>query len=101
MVGGIASLRSVVPAIRHHHERWDGRGYPDGLAGEAIPLFARIIAVADSFDAMITTRPYRREKSVAAALAEIIACAGAQFDPAMARLFCDYMSGGETSSRPA
>jgi diguanylate cyclase (GGDEF)-like protein len=90
MVGSIASLAETVPAIRHHHERWDGAGYPDGLAGERIPLFARIIAVVDAFDAMITARPYRREKSVAAALAEISAHAGSQFDPVIAQAFCHY-----------
>lgn len=97
MVERIASLRSIVPAIRHHHERWDGTGYPEGLAGERIPLFARIIAVADAYDAMITARPYRREKSPAVALAEISAHAGTQFDPAIARAFCTYLEGGESA----
>jgi putative two-component system response regulator len=66
---------------RSHHERWDGGGYPDGLAGEAIPEAAAIVAVADSFDAMTSDRPYRAARSVAAAMREIAACSGKQFSP--------------------
>jgi diguanylate cyclase (GGDEF)-like protein/PAS domain S-box-containing protein len=66
---------------RSHHERWDGGGYPDGLAGEAIPEAAAIVAVADSFDAMTSDRPYRAARSVAAAMREIVACSGRQFSP--------------------
>lgn len=68
-------------AVRHSHERWDGRGYPDGLAGEAIPLAARIVAVADAFEALTTERPYRRPLPPAKAAAEIARNAGSQFDP--------------------
>ena len=67
--------------IRHHHERFDGSGYPDGLAGEDIPLLARIVAVVDAFDAMTTTRSYRKAMSLEHAVAEMKACAGKQFDP--------------------
>lgn len=91
MVGRIASLRTVAPAILHHHERWDGSGYPEGLAGEEIPLFARIIAVADAYDAMITARPYRREKAPAVARNEISTNAGSQFDPEIAAAFVAYL----------
>jgi len=66
---------------RSHHERWDGGGYPDGLAGEAIPEAATIVAVADSFDAITSDRPYRAARSVAAAVREIVACSGKQFSP--------------------
>ena len=66
--------------IRHHHERWDGKGYPDGLSGESIPLLARILAVADAFDAMITDRPYRKAKSKEEAITEIEELSGYQFD---------------------
>ncbi|MDY6857481.1 MAG: response regulator [Thermodesulfobacteriota bacterium] len=66
--------------IRHHHERWDGKGYPDGLYGEGIPLLARILSVADAFDAMITDRPYRKAKSKEEAIAEIEELSGYQFD---------------------
>jgi putative two-component system response regulator len=74
----------AMDVVRHHHERWDGSGYPDGLAGEAIPLVARIVAVADTFDAMTTKRPYRGALSAEQALREIEAEAGRQFDPAVA-----------------
>jgi HD-GYP domain-containing protein (c-di-GMP phosphodiesterase class II) len=83
MLDGIPFLSDAVPLVRHHHERWDGRGYPDGLAGEAIPLGARIFAVADAFDAMTSDRPYRRPMSLAQARAELARCAGSQFDPAV------------------
>jgi ribonuclease P protein subunit RPR2 len=69
--------------VRHHHERWDGAGYPDGLAGEAIPLAARVFAVADTFDALTTHRPYRRACGIDAARRMIAAESGAQFDPAI------------------
>ena len=70
--------------VRSSHERYDGRGYPDGLAGAAIPLAARIVAVCDSFNAMTTTRSYRKGMPVATAVAEVRRCAGTQFDPAVA-----------------
>jgi HD-GYP domain-containing protein (c-di-GMP phosphodiesterase class II) len=68
--------------VLHHHERWDGAGYPDGLHGEDIPLSARIIFVADAFDAMTNDRIYRRKLSIEAALIELEECSGSQFDPA-------------------
>jgi diguanylate cyclase (GGDEF)-like protein/putative nucleotidyltransferase with HDIG domain len=71
----------VAEWVLHHHERWDGTGYPDGIAGPAIPLGARIIFVADAYDAMTSDRLYRARRSPEAALAELIECAGAQFDP--------------------
>ncbi|MDX1932185.1 MAG: diguanylate cyclase [Capsulimonadales bacterium] len=77
----IPQIARCVSGIRSHHERWDGRGYPDGLRGEDIPLIARIIALADAFDAMTTDRPYRRGRSTEEALATIIAGSGSQFDP--------------------
>jgi ribonuclease P protein subunit RPR2 len=67
--------------VRHHHERWDGQGYPDGLAGDAIPLAARVFAVADALDALTTDRPYRPASSFADARAEVLRGAGSQFDP--------------------
>lgn len=60
----LVSMKKILPAIRHHHERWDGMGFPDGLAGEDIPLMARILAIVDSFDAMVSVRPYRNRRSV-------------------------------------
>ncbi|MEV6383363.1 HD-GYP domain-containing protein [Streptomyces sp. NPDC051773] len=83
MVRGISFLGEARAAVLHHHERLDGSGYPYGLVGGQIPEFARIVAVADAFDAMTSTRSYRRARPVAAALAELRRCAGSQFDPAM------------------
>lgn len=77
----------VADIVRAHHERWDGRGYPLGLAGEAIPLGARIFAVADAFDAMTSDRPYRRALTRKAAIAEIARCSGSQFDPKVVDAF--------------
>ena len=73
----------VLSAVSWHHERWDGKGYPDGLQGTAIPLVARIVAVADALDAMTTPRPYRSAREWDEALEEIRSQAGAQFDPAV------------------
>ncbi len=73
--------------MRASHERWDGDGYPDGLAGAEIPLGARVIAVCDAWDAMVTDRPYRRAMPREEALAEIERCAGTQFDPAVVEAF--------------
>ena len=78
---GVAFLTPVLDAVAGHHERWDGRGYPGGLAGTAIPLAARIIAVVDAYDAMTTSRPYRPARTVAAARGELERCRGSQFDP--------------------
>jgi HD-GYP domain-containing protein (c-di-GMP phosphodiesterase class II) len=82
IIGAVARFAQYVPGARHHHERYDGKGYPDGLAGEAIPLDARILAVADSYDAMTSDRSYRPALSHAEALARLQADAGTQFDPA-------------------
>lgn len=77
--------------VRHHHERWDGRGYPDGLAGSSIPLAARILAVADTYDAMTSDRPYRARMPQEKALAIIEECSGTQFDPMIAKTFLNLM----------
>jgi HD-GYP domain-containing protein (c-di-GMP phosphodiesterase class II) len=78
-VGGF--MGKVGWIVRSHHERWDGEGYPDRLSGHSIPLEARIISCCDAFNAMTTTRPYRQAMPSSAALAELAAHAGAQFDP--------------------
>ncbi len=83
MLASIAFFADVHPLVRGHHERWDGDGYPDRLAGTAIPLGARILCVCDSYNAMITDRPYRAAMSPQAALAELRRCSGTQFDPAV------------------
>src|SRR5437870_800734 len=77
----------LAPAIRHHHERWDGTGYPDKLQGPAIPMMARIVAVADAFHAMITDRPYRPRHTVARALEILAAGSGTQWDPRLTAAF--------------
>ncbi len=77
----VPGLSWALPVVRGHHERWDGTGYPDGLKGEGIPLLARIVAVADAFDAMTSDRPYRRGMTPAVAFAELESGAGRQFDP--------------------
>lgn len=83
----INALKDVLPGIRNHHERWDGRGYPDKLKGQRIPLLGRIIALADTYDAITSDRPYRKGASSKYALEEIIRCSGSQFDPELARIF--------------
>lgn len=84
-------LAECLPAILHHHERWDGSGYPLGLVGPNIPLEARIVAVADSYDAMTSDRPYRRALLPERALEELILCAGRQFDPQIVQVFADVV----------
>lgn len=81
---GIPQVADILPGVLHHHERWDGRGYPHGIAGEGIPLLGRIIAVADALDAMTTSRTYRSARPMADAVAEIARCAGTHFDPVLA-----------------
>jgi two-component system, cell cycle response regulator len=89
------ALRPVAGIVRSSHERWDGGGYPDGLAGEDIPLAARIVCVCDAFHAMTSDRPYGEALSEAAALAELRRNAGEQFDPSVVDTFCDLIGEGE------
>jgi len=92
IVSRIRQMSEVVrQCVRSHHERWDGKGYPDGLRGEEIPLPARIICIADTFDAMTSSRSYRQALTVRHALEEIRANAGTQFDPDLSRLFLETM----------
>jgi len=93
----VLELRRVwhaLPYVLFHHEHWDGSGYPAGLRGRAIPFEARLLAVADAFDAMISPRPYRRALSHDHALAEIERCAGTQFDPRVAETFLAVWADG-------
>jgi putative nucleotidyltransferase with HDIG domain len=87
IVGGIEFLQEAAKVVRSHHERWDGTGYPDGLAGEAIPLAARVFAVADVFDALTTDRPYRPAISLSDARETILRGSGSHFDPAVVDAF--------------
>jgi HD-GYP domain-containing protein (c-di-GMP phosphodiesterase class II) len=88
-------------ALRHHHERWDGSGYPDGIAGEGIPLAARIIGVADAFDAMTCDRPYRRALGREVVVAELRRYAGSQFDPDVVQAFLGCIESGLCDFEPA
>lgn len=87
MIKDISYLAMAAPIVRHHHERWDGKGYPDRLAGDKIPLPARIVAVADSFDAMTTNRPYSPALTLDQAYGEILHNSGTQYDPQVVDAF--------------
>ncbi len=92
-------LRKYIPSIRHHHEYYNGQGYPDGLRGDTIPLFAAIISIADAFDAMTSERSYKTALSVSDALQELQECAGKQFHPGLVQAFVRAM-GRETRPAP-
>jgi HD-GYP domain-containing protein (c-di-GMP phosphodiesterase class II) len=87
ILGGIEFLEGASKVVAQHHERWDGTGYPRGLKGEEIDLSARIFAVADAFDAMVSDRVYRTGRTYEVALAELDSCAGRQFDPRVVEAF--------------
>lgn len=90
----LQSARDILPIIRHHHERWDGTGFPDGLKGEEIPFFARLIALTDTFDAMVSARPYRPEFSAADAIRTMeIEKDFGQWDPELTEKFIDMVNG--------
>ena len=84
---GVPQIHDVLPGVLHHHEKYNGRGYPHALAGDDIPLLGRLMCIADSFDAMTSSRTYRTAMPLEKAMAEILACAGTQFDPHLAELF--------------
>jgi response regulator RpfG family c-di-GMP phosphodiesterase len=88
----------IAQTVRHHHERYDGAGYPDGLAGDAIPLASRIVGITDAFDAMTCERPYRRARTRDEALIEIRGEAGGQFDPHIVGIFCELVISGATDA---
>jgi diguanylate cyclase (GGDEF)-like protein/putative nucleotidyltransferase with HDIG domain len=99
----IAGLGPVIPTVRHHHERWDGEGYPDGLAGETIPIGARIIAICDAYDTMISARPYRASLRHADAVRRLMEAAGTQFDPRLVRAFmtCQIYASSSDAQEPS
>ncbi len=97
----VTDLSRCLPAILHHHENWDGTGYPQHLKGEAIPLEARILSVADAYDAITSPRPYRTQLTLKDALGELRRCSGTQFDPALVPVFCELMELGAGKSSPA
>ncbi|MBI4826618.1 MAG: HD-GYP domain-containing protein [Nitrospirae bacterium] len=95
IIEGIKQLRDIVPVIRHHHESFDGTGYPDGLKANEIPLQSRIIHVADSFDSMTSDRPYRVSPGKDYAIAEFRKFSGKQFDPYAVEIFLDVIISGQ------
>jgi len=92
MLAHLKFLGPSLPLIRHHHERYDGSGYPDGLAADEIPLGARILAVADAFDAMTSDRPYREAFALPDVVGELERCAGSQFDLEIVEVFLEALS---------
>jgi putative nucleotidyltransferase with HDIG domain len=94
LISAVEPAREALPYVLYHHERWDGTGYPTRKRGTEIPEGARLLAIADAFDAMTSTRPYRRALPTSHALAEIERCSGTQFDPTMAAAFLQAWSAG-------
>jgi HD-GYP domain-containing protein (c-di-GMP phosphodiesterase class II) len=90
----------MIPAIRWHHEAWNGRGYPDGLRGEQIPLFARIVAVADTFDAITTNRPYQQAATLQYAVDTITKLTGSRFDAKVVTAFLRAVQSGDLRPMP-
>ena len=102
LVESFDDFEPALPYVLHHHERWDGGGYPHGLSGERIPIEARLLGVADAFDAMTSVRAYRPALGVEQALVELERCAGTQFDPELAQAFVDgWRQGGFAEPRRA
>ena len=95
LLRGIERVAQAIVCVLYHHERWDGGGYPLGLVGDEIPFEARVLAVADAFDAMTTNRPYRRALAESRAISELERCAGSQFDPVVVHAFADVWRNGE------
>ena len=93
-------LECVARAVLHHHERYDGRGYPSGLRGDDIPLASRIISVADTFDTLTSDRPYRAAVAVEQALRELSGCAESQFDPAVVAAFANVVRREASAAEP-
>lgn len=94
IIRGIDFLEALVPYVLYHHERYDGKGYPKGLSGEAIPIEGRLLAVSDTFDAMTSSRPYRKQLDPERAIEEIKRCSGTQFDPNIVVVFLEIWRAG-------
>ncbi len=101
LIGPVEDAEDALPFVLYHHERWDGGGYPTKRPGPDVPEGARLLAVVDAFDAMTSTRPYRRALPTFHALAEIERCAGTQFDPAIASAFLQAWSAGAFAEEAA
>jgi HD-GYP domain-containing protein (c-di-GMP phosphodiesterase class II) len=100
MLKDIPYLVPAIPAVRYHHERWDGKGYPEGLAGVQIPLAARIVAVADGLDAMTTDRPYRMAMNANYAYKDLIDNSGRFYDPEVIKVFQSLWNEGKLTTLP-
>ena len=98
LVESFDDFEPALPYVLHHHERWDGFGYPHGLSGSGIPVEARLLGVADAFDAMTSARAYRPALSIEEALVELERCAGTQFDPELAEAFVEGFRQGEIAA---
>ena len=97
-IRNVDGFKEAALLVLHHHERLDGRGYPGNLRGTEIPLGSRIIAVADSYDALTTDRPYRKGRSPDEAVKEILRCSGTQFDEQVVNAFCQSLSRKELAT---
>lgn len=95
IMGGVPQLRECLPGMRHHHEKWGGGGYPDALIGEEIPMQARIVAVADTFDAMTTNRPYQKAMELSYVVEKIVSFANTRFDPRVIQAFVKAVKSGD------
>ena len=101
LIEAVEDFRTALPYVLHHHERWDGAGYPHGLRGDEIPVEGRLLGVADAFDAMTSDRSYRPALLVEQALEELERCAGSQFDPLLAETFVEgWRTGHVTPAEP-
>lgn len=92
MLSAVEGAEAIIPVMRHHHERYDGKGYPQGLCGENIPLLSRMLALCDVFDAMTTERCYKEVSTLEESVAEIKRCSGTQFDPQLCELFIEFLT---------
>ena len=101
ILSGFSAFTGEAKVVRYHHERWDGKGYPDGLTGEEVPLASRIIHLADSIDAMLQPRHYKNAYPLDWVLGEIHHCGGSQFDPELVALALDWIRNGGLDLRPA
>jgi response regulator RpfG family c-di-GMP phosphodiesterase len=97
IVKAVKKLYPIVPIILYHHENYDGTGYPTGLVGKETPILARIIRIVDSYDAMISRRPYKNQLALSTVLEELRSCAGTKFDPDLVNLFCEIILVENTS----
>ena len=94
-MSGVAQLIDIIPGMKYHHEKWSGGGYPDGLEGEQIPMQARIVAIADTFDAMTTNRPYQKAMEIGYVVEKIKSFAGTRFDPRVVDAFVNAVKRGD------